>query len=102
MMKKKNIILFIILVIFLFLPPCFGQYQITKSELEDKMKGMWLGQLIGNYAGRPYEGQNSGIEPLPDPCFAWNQILKKRAAELPAQPGHVQLGLAGDQTLALF
>jgi hypothetical protein len=29
----------------------------------------------------------------PEPSFAWNQILKNCAADLPAQPGHVQLGL---------
>ncbi len=25
----------------------------------DKLQGMWLGQILGNYAGRPYEGQSN-------------------------------------------
>jgi hypothetical protein len=32
---------------------------------------MWLGQLIGNYAGRQTEGKWSGSSPNPDPCVPW-------------------------------
>ncbi|MBW8000424.1 MAG: ADP-ribosylglycohydrolase family protein [Planctomycetes bacterium] len=43
---------------------------ISTKTLEDKLHGMWLGQLIGNAAGRPYEG---GYQwgPIPDPCVPW-------------------------------
>jgi hypothetical protein len=41
---------------------------ITSAELYDRLHGMWLGQLIGNAAGRATEGQYSGADP--DPCEA--------------------------------
>jgi len=44
---------------------------ISANELYDKMRGMWLGQLIGNYAGRATEGRYSGEEPNPDAVVPW-------------------------------
>ena len=40
-------------------------------DLNDKMRGMWLGQLIGNAAGRQTEGGYSGTTGNPDPCVPW-------------------------------
>ncbi len=39
------------------------------------MRGMWVGQLIGNAAGRATEGLYSGPEPNPDPCVPWQLKL---------------------------
>jgi len=44
---------------------------ILANELNDKMRGMWLGQLIGNMTGRETEGDFSGSLPNPDPCVPW-------------------------------
>ncbi len=33
-----------------------GQRQISADVYLDKVQGMWMGELIGNYAGRPVEG----------------------------------------------
>lgn len=44
---------------------------ILADELCDKMRGMWLGQLIGNCAGRATEGRYSGAEPNPDSAVPW-------------------------------
>lgn len=43
---------------------------ILADELNDKMRGMWLGQLIGNAAGRETEGHYQS-SPNPDPCVPW-------------------------------
>jgi len=44
---------------------------ILSEDLNDRMRGMWLGQLIGNYAGRQTEGIWSDSSPNPDPCVPW-------------------------------
>lgn len=44
---------------------------ISAVEMFDKMRGMWLGQLIGNAAGRATEGTYSGATPNPDTSVDW-------------------------------
>ena len=44
---------------------------ISADELSDKLRGMWLGQLIGNAAGRDTEGQYSGSMPNPSASVPW-------------------------------
>jgi len=44
---------------------------IFAYKLSDKLRGMWLGQLIGNYAGRDTEGKYSGSMPYPAPAVPW-------------------------------
>jgi hypothetical protein len=44
---------------------------ILADELYDRIRGMWLGQLIGNYAGRATEGKYSGEAPNPDSAVPW-------------------------------
>jgi len=44
---------------------------IFAYKLSDKLRGMWLGQLIGNYAGRETEGKYSGSTPNPAPAVPW-------------------------------
>ena len=44
---------------------------IMVDELYDKMRGMWIGLLIGNCAGRATEGRYSGVEPNPDSDVPW-------------------------------
>jgi ADP-ribosylglycohydrolase len=47
---------------------------ILADDLNDKMRGMWLGQLIGNAAGRKTEG-NYRSSPNPDSSVPW--IIKQ-------------------------
>ena len=47
---------------------------ISAIDLFDKLRGMWLGQLIGNAAGRDTEGRYSGATPNPY-YFTWPNIL---------------------------
>jgi len=44
---------------------------IFAYKLSDKLRGMWLGQLIGNCAGRDTEGKYSGSMPNPAPAVPW-------------------------------
>ncbi len=44
---------------------------ITITELFDKLRGMWIGQLIGNAAGRATEGVYARSEPNPNPAVPW-------------------------------
>ncbi len=60
----------ILVVCWLSVPAGAGQ-TISAIELFDRMRGMWLGQLIGNAAGRATEGLYAGAEPNPDPCVPW-------------------------------
>ncbi|MCA9254336.1 MAG: ADP-ribosylglycohydrolase family protein [Phycisphaerales bacterium] len=46
--------------------------QLDKAAYTDKLRGMWFGELIGNYAGRPTEGQYTLESPVPDALFAWD------------------------------
>jgi len=51
--------------------PVKAEKTILADELNDKMRGMWLGQLIGNYAGRATEGSYAGEAPNPDSAVPW-------------------------------
>lgn len=55
-----------------FVSPSAGHERtISSVELLDKLRGMWIGQLIGNAAGRATEGVYSGAEPNPAPSVPW-------------------------------
>ena len=51
--------------------PTQAEQTITAADLNDKVRGMWIGQLIGNAAGRSTEGKYSGSYPNPDPSVPW-------------------------------
>ena len=44
---------------------------LSATELFDKLRGMWVGQLIGNAAGRATEGTYSGAAPDPRDSVPW-------------------------------
>jgi hypothetical protein len=48
-----------------------GERTIDADAYLDKLRGMWLGQLIGNLAGRPFEGVYSWSEPNPAGSVPW-------------------------------
>ena len=72
MMKGKIVqfAIFAMMAIVLSLPVRAEQV-ITADELADKMRGMWLGQLIGNCAGRSTEGVYIGSAPNLNPPVPW-------------------------------
>jgi hypothetical protein len=51
--------------------PARAEKTILAGELSDKLRGMWLGQLIGNHAGRDTEGKYSDAMPNPAPAVPW-------------------------------
>lgn len=38
---------------------CRGERILAADTYLDKLEGMWIGQIMGNYAGRPYEGSTA-------------------------------------------
>jgi ADP-ribosylglycohydrolase len=49
----------------------YAERTITAVDLFDKLRGMWIGQLIGNAAGRATEGVYAGSEPDPNSAVPW-------------------------------
>ena len=53
---KRWSILVGVLVVSLFTHVCDAeQRRISREELLDKLTGFWVGQLVGNYMGFPFE-----------------------------------------------
>jgi len=65
----------LILLVMLLYSPVKAEKAISAEELYDKMRGMWLGQLIGYSAGRATEGKYAGETPNPDSDVTW--IIKQ-------------------------
>jgi ADP-ribosylglycohydrolase len=71
---RNNKVRILLLSLLLVTLPCRqtrAEKAILADNLTEKMRGMWLGQLIGNYAGRETEGRYSGSAPNPDPAVPW-------------------------------
>ncbi|MHC4603541.1 MAG: hypothetical protein ACYS6W_09460, partial [Planctomycetota bacterium] len=69
---SKTRILFLSLLIAIALNmQAKAEKTILADELNDKMRGMFLSQLIGNMAGRPTEGHFAGSYPNPEPNVPW-------------------------------
>ncbi len=71
-MHRARLSLLLPLLLAVFVQTSSGQERtISSAELLDKLHGMWLGQLLGNAAGRATEGVYSGPEPNPNPSVPW-------------------------------
>lgn len=71
-LDSKHMIVFAALLVAGFGGPVTrADRAISAFELFDRMRGMWLGQLIGNAAGRASEGLYSGSSPNPDQSVPW-------------------------------
>ena len=70
---RKGLPFLLVLTVVTGLPAAGADARETISayELFDRLRGMWIGQLIGNAAGRATEGQYGGAEANPDPCVPW-------------------------------
>lgn len=51
--------------------PCPAQRTLSADAYLDKLHGMWLGQLIGNFTGLPTEGAFPGAAPNPAASVPW-------------------------------
>lgn len=71
MQGVRSVLIVACLVVCSFGAPAGADRTITADELLDRMRGMWLGQLIGNMAGRESEGRYSGSEPNPNESVPW-------------------------------
>ena len=89
MKNKKNILIISYVIIISTITilsspsPLFAEKTITTSQLQDKLYGMWISQIIGNMAGRPSEGDFCSI-PNPDPCVPW--VIRPPEPIEPNQP----------------
>lgn len=71
MQGGRLVLILACLVVYSFGAQAGAERTITADELLDRMRGMWLGQLIGNAAGRQAEGRYSGSEPDPNESVPW-------------------------------
>ena len=75
---------FLSLAVLIFVPATHAGQQITATEYRNRMEGMWVGQLLGNYAGRQvegrttvyYEGPNSVDKPVTEYQVQWDAIMQ--------------------------
>lgn len=65
-------ILFVVLITAGSASVLHAENRITSDRLHDKIRGMFLGQLIANAAGRPTEGVFSGPSPNPAESVPWD------------------------------
>jgi hypothetical protein len=54
----------VIVLMFLTVPAAAQERSITRNELIEKISGFWIGQLVGNYMGFPFENVYVD-EPIP-------------------------------------
>lgn len=71
MYRKSGVFFLSLLIVASFCLRANAEYTILADDLNDKMRGMWLGQLIGNMAGRTTEGHFAGSYPNPDLNVPW-------------------------------
>ncbi len=72
-----------IVIVLVFCNSALADRTILADAYLDRLEGMWLGQLLGNYAGRQveglttvlYEGPNPVNKPITDYQVQWNTIL---------------------------
>ncbi|MHC4735677.1 MAG: ADP-ribosylglycohydrolase family protein, partial [Planctomycetota bacterium] len=71
MYRKSGVVFLSLLIVASLCLRANAEQAILADDLNDKMRGMWLGQLIGNMAGRTTEGRFAGSYPNPDPNVPW-------------------------------
>jgi len=69
--SKAKVFLFSFAIVVSLQHQVMAEKTISSAQLFDKMRGMWLGQLIGNAAGRATEGKYSGAAPNPESEVPW-------------------------------
>jgi len=54
--------------------PALAERTLSADDYLDKLRGMWLGEILGNYAGRPYEGAYATRGGVPIETLDWSFI----------------------------
>ena len=75
--NKAKILFFSLLLTISVNFPANAEKQISTDDIYDKAHGMWLGQLIANSTGRPYEGKYQA-NPIPEPCAPVPWVIKQQ------------------------
>ena len=52
--------------------PALAQRTLGADDYLDRLRGMWLGEILGNYAGRPYEGLYETRGGVPVDTLDWS------------------------------
>jgi hypothetical protein len=73
--NAKPVAILALLVIILLNCIAIAEKTISATILQDKMRGMWLGQLIGNNAGRATEGW---YQAYPNPASSVPWVIKQQ------------------------
>ena len=68
--SKARVLLLSLLIVLSAHARASGEKIVLADDLYDRMRGMWLGQLIGNAAGRETEGEYSST-PNPNDSVPW-------------------------------
>ncbi len=58
-------VLFLLIYSFHYQAEGQSYYEISEKELKDKISGYWIGQLVGNYMGWPFEFMYNDGKPIP-------------------------------------
>lgn len=75
---------YLCVVILTMVSTTFAERTISSADYRDRLEGMWVGQMLGNYAGRQvegkttvyYEGPNPVNKPITEYQVQWNTILQ--------------------------
>ena len=73
-MKKPIIFLLVLITNILFI----SAQKISKTELKDKIAGAWIGQMVGNIYGLPFENKFVD-EPAPESRFPFGYTKNCRS-----------------------
>ncbi len=72
-MSKNSLI--VLAVVVMMCPDLFaGERRLPQDELRNKLAGFWIGQLVGNFMGFPFESSYVD-EPIPvlvDRYYTWD------------------------------
>jgi hypothetical protein len=55
--------------------PALAERTLGADEYLDRLRGMWLGEILGNYAGRPYEGAYPVRGGVPIETIDWPSFI---------------------------
>jgi hypothetical protein len=55
--------------------PALAERTLGADDYLDRLRGMWLGEILGNYAGRPYEGAYPVRDGVPIETIDWPSFI---------------------------
>jgi len=55
--------------------PALAERTLNADDYLDRLRGLWLGEVLGNYAGRPYEGAYTVRGGVPIETIDWSRFI---------------------------